>query len=111
MLFRSEGRESTPCLGAGGQCDAEVTNIRTSILQGNSNHWLRADPLGEFMQSSISSTEAGRKSEICGVCAQTLRERERQMRQELWDGLPGMLAGVEQDMKLATGAEDDEDRD
>ena len=89
----------------------EVTNIGTSILQGNSNHWFRADPLGEFMQSSIGSTEVGRKSEICGVCAQTLRKRERQMRQELWDELPRMLARVEQDMKMATGAEYDDHRD
>ncbi|TBU41576.1 hypothetical protein BD309DRAFT_964957 [Dichomitus squalens] len=102
-----EGEASANCVGTDGQCDAGIASVRTSILRGSLNHWLHADPLGEFMQSRVDEMEVESARGICGICAGMLCERERQLRRELWEALPSMLAGVEDEMKIARGGRPD----
>ncbi len=104
------GEASADCRGADGQCDARISETNIAVLYEDAgDEWLRADPLGEFMRSRIDRMELERGRGICGICAGMLCERDRELRRELWEEMPVLLARVEEEMRAARrGSNEDE---
>ena len=98
-----EGEASDDCRGADGQCDDEISQTRTAILYDDaaSDEWVRTDPLGEFMRLQLDRMELEREPGLCGICAGMLCERDRELRRELWEEMPILLARVEEEMRGA----------
>ncbi|KAM5544049.1 hypothetical protein V8D89_002235 [Ganoderma adspersum] len=107
-----EGEASVDCRGADDQCDVRISETRTAIIydDDSDDEWVGADPLGEFMRSRIDSMELERGRGLCGICAGMLCERDRELRRELWEEMPILLARVEEEMRAARrGSDEDEE--
>ena len=97
-----EGEASVDCRGADGQCDARISETHTAIIyDDDDDEWVGADPLGESMRAQIDSMALEMGRGICGICAGMLCERDRELRRELWEEMPTLLARVEEDMRAA----------
>ena len=105
-----EGEASADCRGVDDQCEARISETRTAIIYDDDDEWVGADPLGECMRARIDSMELERGRGICGICAGMLCERDRELRQELWEEMPILLARVEEKMRAARhGSDEDEE--
>ena len=106
-----EGEASVDCRGVPGQCEAMISETHTAIIYDDDNdEWVGTDPLGESMRAQIDSMELERGRGICGICAGMLCERDRELRRELWEEMPILLARVEQEMRATRrGSEEDEE--
>ena len=105
-----EGGASVDCRGAEDQCDARISEMHTAIIYDDDDEWVGTDPLGESMRAQIDSMELERGRGICGICAGMLCERDRELRRELWEEMPILLARVEEEMRAARrGSEEDEE--
>ena len=53
------------------------------------------------MRARIDRMELERGRGICGICAGMLCERDRELRREVWEEMPILLARVEEEMRAA----------
>ncbi|KAI1786585.1 hypothetical protein LXA43DRAFT_897658 [Ganoderma leucocontextum] len=105
-----EGEANADCRGVDDRCDARISETRTAALYGDADERVRADPLGEFVRSRIDGMELESERGICGICAGMLCERDRELRRELWEEMPILLARVEEEMRGARrGSDEDEE--
>ncbi|PIL26639.1 hypothetical protein GSI_11264 [Ganoderma sinense ZZ0214-1] len=103
------GGASADCRGAEGVCDARIAETRAAVLYGDADEWMHADALGESMRSWIDGMELEKGRGICGICAGMLCERDRELRRELWEEMPALLARVEEEMRGARGGHDEDE--
>ena len=105
-----EGEASADCRGEDDQCDARISETHTAIIYDDDDEWMGTDPLGESMRARIDSMELERGRGICGICAGMLCERDRELRREVWEEMPILLARIEEEMRAARrGSDEDEE--
>ena len=101
-----EGEASVDCRGV----DDQISETHTAIIYDDDDEWVGTDPRGEFMRARIDRMELERGRGICGICAGMLCERDRELRREVWEEMPILLARVEEEMRAARrGLDEDEE--